>query len=192
MANAMDRALESQLRNLQARSGKTLEQLYAVIRNSGLRKHGAIRDMLKRDHGMGHGDANVVTTVFLRSEEGGASGGRPETLDQALDAIYSGTRASLRPIHEELLRAIATFGEFEIAPKKAYVSLRRKKQFATVGPATKSRVDVGLNMKGVAATPRLVELPAGQMCQYRVQLTNVREINEELVGWIRRAFDSAG
>ena len=69
------------------------------------------------------------------------------------------------------MAAIAELGPLDSAPKKAYVSLRRKKQFATVGPATRTRVDVGLNMKGVPATGRLIELPPGGMCQYRVSLT---------------------
>jgi hypothetical protein len=54
------------------------------------------------------------------------------------------------------MTAISEFGPFEIAPKKAYIGLRRKKQFATIGPATKTRVEVGLNMKSVPATSRLL------------------------------------
>ena len=76
---------------------------------------------------------------------------------------------------------IGKFGEFEIAPKKGYVSLRRKKQFAMIGPGTKTRVDVGINMKGVKGTDRLVELPPGGMCQYKVAVTEAREIDKELV-----------
>jgi hypothetical protein len=90
------------------------------------------------------------------------------------------------------MEAVGKFGEFEIVPKKTYVSLRRKKQFAMIGPATNTRVEVGLNMKGVKPTDRLNELPAGQMCQYKVKLTNVDEVDKELIGWIRQAYDSAG
>ena len=80
------------------------------------------------------------------------------------------------------MAAIDAFGPFEIAPKKGYVSLRRKKQFAMIGPATKTRVDVGLNMKGVPATERLIELPAGGMCQYKVSLTDAAQVDDELHG----------
>ena len=88
--------------------------------------------------------------------------------------------------------AIDRFGEFEIAPKKGYVSLRRKKQFAMIGPGTNTRVDVGLNMKDVPATARLAAEKPGGMCQYKVKLTDATEVDAELVGWIRRAYDGAG
>ena len=89
------------------------------------------------------------------------------------------------------MTAVASFGEFEIAPKKTYLSLRRKKQFAMVGPATNTRVEVGLNMKGVPATSRLEALPPGGMCQYRVRLAEAGDVDKELLGWIRRAFDES-
>lgn len=71
------------------------------------------------------------------------------------------------------------------------MSLRRKKQFAMVGPASKGRVEVGLNLKGVKGTARLVEQPAGGMCQYKVYLTDAKEVDKELMGWVKQAFESA-
>jgi hypothetical protein len=90
------------------------------------------------------------------------------------------------------MEAISTFGPFEIAPKKGYLSLRRKKQFAMIGPATNTRIDVGLNMKDVPGTDRLLAQPPGGMCQYKVRLTSAGEVDDELIGWVRRAYDSAG
>ena len=106
--------------------------------------------------------------------------------------IYSGPKAALRPIHDALMAKITGFGEFEIHPKKGYVALRRKKQFAMIGPATSSRVEVGINMKGATGTDRLVEQAAGGMCQYKVNVTDANEVDDELFGWIKTAFDAAG
>jgi hypothetical protein len=185
----VDKAIETQLRNLQARSGKTLEQLYAAIRASGLARHAEIIAMLKRDFSMGHGDANLVA-------HGYRAGGAPQSAtaaspDAAVDGIYA-ARPGLRPIHDALMQAIGAFGDFEVTPKKGYVSLRRRKQFAMIGPATKTQVEVGLNMKDLAATDRLVALPARGMCQYKVRLGAVGDVDRELVAWLRRAYDSAG
>lgn len=183
----LDKATATQLKNIEMRTGKTLAQLNAIVARSGLSKHGQVRDMLKKDLGMGHGDANLIATLYFRSKEPAAAPGA-----DPLEDIYAGPKAGLRPIHDRLMAAIRKFGLFEFAPKKDYVSLRRKKQFAMIGPGTKTRVDVGINMKGVAATGRLVALPPGGMCQYRVSLTDAKEVDAELVGWIRQAYDGAG
>lgn len=183
----VDKATETQLKNIQTRSGKTLDQLFEVIRKSGLSKHGEIRDMLKEKLGLGHGDANTLVHTYLK-----AAAPAPAACADPLDAIYVGGKAHLRPIHEKLMAAIVKFGDFEVAPKKGYVSLRRKKQFAMIGPATQTRVEVGLNMKGVPATERLLALPPGGMCPYKVNVTDAKDVDAELLGWIRQAFESAG
>ena len=183
----IDKAIANQLENIQKRSGQTLAQLQAFVRKSGLSKHGQIRDLLKRELGMGHGDANLIAAEYLKGSAGPAPSG-----GDVLDEIYSGAKAELRPIHEAVMAAIETFGDFEIAPKKGYVSLRRKKQFAMLGPGTKGRVELGLNMKDVAATERLIAQPAGGMCQYKVFLTGTSEVDHVLIGWIKTAYESAG
>jgi hypothetical protein len=190
--NVVDKALETQLKNIQARTGKTLAELYAIIRRSGLGKHGEIRDMLKREMKMGHGDANTLVSFYLKSAGGAAPPEKTAPPEDAVNEIYSGPKSGLRPIHEKFMAAIGGFGPFEIAPKKGYLSLRRKKQFAMIGPAAKSRVEVGLNMKGVKGTARLKEMPAGGMCQYKVDVIDPKEVDQELLGWVKQAYDSAG
>ncbi len=61
-----------------------------------------------------------------------------------------------------------------------------------VGPATNTRVEVGLNMKGLASTDRLIANPPGGMCQYKVKISSVDEVDDELIDWVRKAFDAAG
>jgi hypothetical protein len=190
--NSLDQARDTQLKNIQAKTGKTLAQLRQHIEQSGLAKHAEIRAMLMRDFGLGHGDANALVHFARQSDGQSAAAARGATTDQVLDEIYTGAKAGLRPIHEKILAAITQMGEFEIAPKKGYVSLRRKKQFAMVGPGTKGRLELGLNMKGVAATERLLAQPPGGMCQYKVFLTDPAEVDADLLGWLRQAYAAAG
>jgi hypothetical protein len=88
--------------------------------------------------------------------------------------------------------AIQDFGPFEIVPKKGYVSLRCKRQFAMLGPGSKGRLEVGINMKGVEGTERLITQEPGGMCQYKVFLTGLEEVDAELIGWIRQAYEGTG
>jgi hypothetical protein len=109
-----------------------------------------------------------------------------------LDEIYSGAKAALRPIHAAVVTEINKFGEYESLPKKGYISLRRKKQFAMLGPATNSRVELGLNIKDLVPSERLIEQPKGSMCNYVVKLTDASQLDAELVGWIKLAYEKAG
>ena len=186
----LDKALATQLANIAQRSGKSLDELKQIVRQSGLAKHGEMVTLLKTTLAMGHGDANAV--VHLARQPDAPNGEPARSAEQVLDQLYAGPKLALRPIHDALIAALQSFGNFEAAPKQSYVSYRRKKQFATIGPATNTRVEVGLNMQGVAATERLLPLPAGQMCSFKVKLSAVQEVDAELIAWIRTAYAAAG
>jgi hypothetical protein len=184
-------AYETQIKNIQAKTGNSIAELEKFVANSGLNKHGELREMLMRELGLGHGDANALVHYILKSDGERAAQTSGASQEDVLAEIYSGSKAGLRPIHERLMAEILPFGEFEIAPKKGYVSLRRKKQFAMLGPATSTRVELGLNMKGVEPTARLLAQPAGGMCNYKVKLSSPEEVDAEVIAWIRQAFDAS-
>lgn len=190
--SSVEKSLETQLRNIQTKTGRTQEQIYDLVRRSGRARHGEIRDFLKEELSLGFGDANTLANLYLKSGGVSGAGTAEPSVDDAVAQIYAGPKAALLPIHERVMAAISAFGPFETAPKKAYLSLRRKKQFAMVGPATKTRVDIGINLKGVPGTSRLVALPPGGMCQYKVGVSSMSEVDDELTGWLKQAYDAAG
>jgi hypothetical protein len=190
--SSLDQARDTQLKNIEAKTGKKLAELREVIAASGLSKHGEIRQMLMERFGLGYGDASSLVHFALQSDGQSAAQAAGLSTDEVLDGIYTGAKAALRPLHETAMSAIGKLGEFEIAPKKAYISLRRKRQFAMLGPGSKGRLEVGLNMKGVEPTARLEAMPPGGMCQYRVFLTSSDEVDAELMGWLKAAYESAG
>jgi len=190
--STLDQARETQLKNIQAKTGKSLAELTALIQSSGLTKHGEIRDMLIREFGLGFGDATMLVHFALQSDGQSAAQATGASLDDVVDEIYSGGKADLRPIHDRLMAAINQIGEFEVVPKKGYVSLRRKRQFAMIGPVTKTRIEVGINSKTLEATDRLIGMPPGGMCQFKVNVTEASQVDAELIAWIRQAYDSAG
>ena len=188
--SSLDNAVQTQLENIQKKTGKSLDELAEIIRNSGLTKHGQIRDYLKRELSLGHGDANALVHAVLKSDGQRSAEGKSE--DAVLDEIYTGAKAGFRTIHDKLIREIDKFGEYEVAPKKGYVSLRRKKQFAMLGPKTNTRFEVGINAKDLKKGDRLIEQPKGGMCNYIVNLTDVKEVDSELIGWLKSAYEGAG
>ncbi len=186
----MEKAAATQLANIEKKTGKSLPQLRVVVAKSGKVKHGEIRAWLMEKYGLGHGDANTLTHFTLRQGEGPKPSSTSD--DAVLDDIYVGKKAHLRAVHDRLMAAIAKFGDFEIAPKKAYVSLRRKKQFAMLGPKTNERFELGLNIKEEVRDSRVKALPTGGMCQYVVALASVEEVDAKLIAIVKRAYDAAG
>ncbi len=180
-------AAQTQLRNIEAKTGKTLAQLCTLVAASGLTKVGEQRSHLMQTLGLSYGDANALA---LHAGKTAAPAG-PTDADP-LDAIYAGNKAGLRALHDALSAAIDKVGPHEKAAKKSYVSLRRKKQFAMLGPATQTALELGLNAKQLPHAARLKTMPPASMCSYTVRLTLVDEIDAELLGWVRTAYQSAG
>jgi hypothetical protein len=190
--SSLDQAYATQLSNIQKKTGKSLDELIQLIQSSGLSKHAEIRSMLIEKLGLGYGDATMLTHFVQKTDAQSAIKEKGISADEAIDEIYTGPKASLRPIHEKLMQAINQLGEFEIAPKKGYISLRRKRQFAMLGPATNTRFELGLNIKNLEADERLLEQPSGSMCNYKVRLTEADQVDESILDWVRRSFEAAG
>jgi hypothetical protein len=187
--SSLDQAVQTQLNNIQKKTGRTLAQLAAAAKKSGLTRHGELRDYFKSAYGLGHGDANLLVHTILKSDGAGAAAGK--SLAQVLDEIYAGPKAALRPIHERLMDSIRKFGEFEVAPKKGYLSLRRSRQFAMLGPKTNTRFELGLNVRGLPKDARLLEQPKGSMCNYIVNLTEAGQVDARVIAWARAAYEQA-
>ncbi len=185
MAKSPEEMAAAMIANLKEKTGKTLPQWLKITKAAKLAKHGEIVKWLKGEHGLTHGYANMIALKTLRSDSGSVA-----DKDGLVNEQYAGGKASLRPIYDAVIRAVSKFGkDIEIAPKKAYVSLRRNKQFAIVQPSTKTRVDVGINLKGVPPTARLEKSGSfNAMLTHRVRIENPKQVDKELIGWLKEAY----
>ena len=188
----VDAATRSMIRNLEQKTGRSLAQWVKLVKRMGDLKHGEVVKALKGEHGLTHGYANLVA----HSAKGGRRSAGATAAGAAGDPLaaqYAGDKAAWRPVYDKLSRAIARFGkDVELAPKKAYVSVRRSKQFAILQPSTKTRFDVGIQLKGKAAKGRLEKAGSwNAMVSHRVRLSSAKEVDAELIGWLRRAYDAA-
>lgn len=184
----MSTADETFVKNLEEKTGKSVAEWIKVVEKSRIEKHAQIIAMLKSDHGFTHGYANFIALKARKSDAGSA-----EDSTALIDDQYKGEKGALRPIYDDLVKKIGQFGnDVTFEPKKAYVSVRRKKQFALIQPTTKTRVDIGINLKGKSAAGRLEPSGSNSMCSHRVRVTERLEIDREIIDWLREAYDSAG
>jgi hypothetical protein len=182
----IEQAKASQLRNIEAKTGRSLTALRDAVRQSGRSKHAEVRSWIMEQFGLGYGDANALAHAAKSQAE--ASEGN----EDPLASIYSGNKQHLRAIHDELMAAIAAWGEFESAPKKTYVALRRKKHLAMLGPKNASTAELGINLKEAVVSDRIVPQKPGGMCQYAVALAAPTDVDQEVLTVLRKAFDAAG
>lgn len=180
----LEEQLQTQVANIERGTGRPLAEWIEIVRASGLEKHGQMIAMLKAEHGMGHGNANLIALKAREADAGGAPGE-----DDLIASHYSGKHAPLRPAYDAVVASVRTFGDdIELAPKKTYVSLRRRKQFGQVGPAS-GQLEVCLNLPGRDGTDRLK--PITGMATHRVRIADASGLDDELLGWLREAYERA-
>lgn len=178
---------QTMINNLPEKTGKTLEQWMALLTPLGLDKHGQIVKLLKTEYGVTHGFANLIANNSLNAQ---TSQSAPVDL---IASQYDGPKSALKPIYDELIKRLTLRCEtLEIAPKKTYVSLRNQKQFGLIQPSTKTRIDVGINLKGQAPSGKLEASGSfNGMVTHRVRVTDIADINDELIDWLVDAFERA-
>jgi hypothetical protein len=179
----LDDAVQTQIRNIERETGRSMAAWVTLVKASGAERHSEIVAWLKTKHGFTHGNANLVA---LQTKRGSVLGDG----DKFVDAMYAGPKEKLRAFHDRVIKVARGFGaDVELAPKQAYVSLRRAKQFGSVGPGPRGQLEIGLNLPGTKAAGRL-EAATG-MFTHRVRLSSVDELDADVIGWLRKAYERA-
>ncbi len=183
----MDPAVQTMIDNLKKNTGVSLEDWVGRLQKMGFAKFSEGVSWLKKEHGLGHGYANMIVSM---AKEAAA----PETtVDEQIAAQYVG-KEHFRPIYDQLHKALMALGkDVEVAPKKANVSYRRKKQFALLTPATKTRFEIGLNVKGQPDQGVLRAITKkNAMCSHQIDLASVEDITPEVMDWLKKSYELAG
>jgi hypothetical protein len=184
--STVEQGLQSLIQNIEAKYGRPMDDWVELIRASGRTRHGEIVAMLKTEYGLSHGAANRVALVALH-----ALAPKDETTDPEV-ALYAGNKGALLPVHARLMQSVAGLGpDVEVAPKKSYLSLRRRKQFAMIQPAAR-HVDLGLVVRGRPVDARFESAANfNALFTHRVRVRSVEDVDRELVGWLEVAYEAA-
>jgi len=176
----MEKSLQTMINNMPEKTGKSLEEWKAILKQKAFAKHSEGVKFLKTEHQVTHGFANTIVT--LSKEEANA------TVD-LVQTQYKG-KEQLLPVYEALIKYVQSLGsDVTINPKKGSVSIIRKKQFVLIKPAIKTRIDLGFKLKDKPTTDRLESSgPFGTMCTHRVKILDEKEIDAELKSWIKEAY----
>jgi hypothetical protein len=141
---------------------------------------------LKGEHGLSHASAHRLSLVARARQT-------PAPTPAAITAaLYTGKKTALIPIHQRLLKFLATLGDdMAQTPKKGYVSLRRRRQFAMIKPGARE-VNVGLILGKVPIGGRLESAATfNALFSHRVRIRAPDEVDAQLAAWLRLAYERA-
>jgi Domain of unknown function (DUF5655)/Domain of unknown function (DUF4287) len=179
---------ESSMAKLKEKTGKTLQEWIAIIKKSGPPTEKERRAWLKEKHGF---TTNYAWFVAERS------GGRG-TLEQydpegMVNAMFSGAKAPLRPIYEELLAFGLSLGpDVKVCPCQTIVPFYRKHVFAQIKPSTRSRIDLGLALRDLKPTGRLIDsggFAKKDRITRRIEISSLADFDDEAKRWCKRAYE---
>lgn len=183
-------SFQAYLDTIREKTGKGPKDFVELAREKGFLEPGTkatqIVDWLKDefDLGRGHGMAIVAVLKDAQAPRGSA--------DERLDKLFSGGKANWRETYEGLLNRLSSLGEIGTAPTDTYVSLLRgKKKFAIFQPGG-AHLDIGIKRKDEPATERFTAAGSwNSMVTHRVRVTEAKEIDGEVMEWLRQAFEAA-
>jgi hypothetical protein len=180
-------SFQAYLDTVKAKTGKMPADFAKLAVEKGLTKHGEIVAWLKKDYELGHGHANAIAAALLKSES------RASSMDDRVAEVFSGTKSAWKTVFDVLVNKLEAFGEdFKLAPTESYVSLLRGDKKIGIVQPSKERLDIGIKLKGMDATPRLEAAGSwNSMVTHRVRVTDSSQLDEDVFGWLQRAYEDA-
>jgi len=172
------------------RTGRTLEEWVAVVQKSGIDPvdQNAVRRWLKAEHGVRQNSQWAIAEAAAR-----AAGWVPPSVEEYVDLQYKGPKAHLRPVFDRLRAIMESFGDdVRVEGRATYTPFVRRRQFAAVAAATRSRVDVGLRYTDPPASARLAVASAPGQATHRLSLASDSEITPDVEDLLRAAYDQNG
>lgn len=177
-------------KSLAERTGRSLDEWLAAVADSGVDPldRNAVRRWLKAEHGVPQNSQWAIADAAAR-----AAGWRPPSTEEYVDGQYAGPKATLRPIFDRLRAIIEGFGDdVAMEGRETYAPFVRRRQFAAIAAATRSRVDVGLRYTDPPASELLEVGRAPGQGTHRMSLTSLEAITPEVERLLRTAYNQNG
>lgn len=183
------------IEELPQKTGRSLEEWIDLARKSGPPTEKERREWLKKEHKLG---TNSASWIAERLEGKGTEEDSPDaylkTAAEWVEAQYSGRRAALRPLYEQLLKLGFSLGnDVKACPCKTMVPFYRNHVFAQIKPSTNTRIDLGFALGNMKTTKRLIDTGGYEKkdrITRRIEIKSKADIDDELKRWLKNAYDT--
>src|SRR5271157_4072635 len=181
------------IKELPQKTGRPLEEWVALTKKTGPPTEKERREWLKKEHKLG---TNSAAWIAERAAGKGTEEDSPDaylkTAAEWVEAQYSGPRAALRPLYEQLLKLGSSLGkDVKACPCKTMVPFYRNHVFAQIKPATNTRIDLGLALGNMRTPKRLIDTGGYEKkdrITRRIEVKSKSDIDPELKGWLKKAY----
>ena len=181
---------------LKPKTGRSLEEWIALVKKEGPKDYQARRAWLKSKHKLG---SNSAWWIAERADGKGDEEDSPEgylaTAVRYVEEQYSGRKAAMRPVFEQLLALGKALGpDVRACPAKTMVPLYRNHVFAQIKPTTNTRIDIGLCFTTYSGRlpKRLIDtggLAKKDRITHLIEVSSTDQIDDDLKKWLRAAYD---
>jgi predicted transport protein len=184
-------SFQAYLDTIKAKTGKTPDDFIALAKEKGLLepgvKAGLIVVWLKEDFGLGRGHAMAIVNVFKQAA------GPHESADERIAKQFTGAQTAWRKPYDDLLEKLKQFGpDVKPAATDTYISLLRGSKKFGIVQVSDERMDIGIKLKGAEPTDRFPAAGSwNAMVTHRVKVIEPKQIDSELLGWLKQAYDKA-
>ena len=176
---------EQEIRWLVERTGEGLEAWNARVRAYDPTDEATLRSWLAERGVTGYPAMLLVMERF----------GHPDYFQASADELVENQyrdRPALRPILDTIVALMPEVGTIELQARKTYVAfLTPKRTFGALVPTTRTRSDLGLRLPADLKATEALE-PAKNFAQssvtHKIGLSSAGEVDDEVVGWIKRSY----
>jgi hypothetical protein len=180
----MENAAKERIRQ---ETGRSWDEWLALARKRRPNDADSLRSWLQKEHGFARMNAYWLAQEATKDEL--PDYGDPEPL---VDALYSGAKETLRPLHESVVDVFLGLGDdVTVTACKTMVPVYRKHVFAELRPAD-GAVEVRLALGAVPAKGRLGKAKGGMpgdRMTHRVVVEGAKDVDADLRGWIAKAYE---
>lgn len=184
--------MQKWIRELPEKTGRSLDEWIALVKKSGPATEKERREWLKKEHRLG---TNSAMFIAERAEGKGTEDDSPEeylkAAEEWVETMFSGAKAGLRPLYDELLTVALEMGA-KASPGKTAVSLYRNHVFASLKPSTNTRIDVGLALGNMKTPKRVIDTGGYEKkdrITRRIEVKSKADIDDELKKWLKKAWE---
>ena len=110
--------------------------------------------------------------------------------------LFAGQPFALRVV-DRVESIVASIGEATIRPTKSQIAFRRRRGFAYVWPPVFANrgveivLSIALGRHDASARFKQVAHPAPRVWMHHMEIRDLAQLDDEVRGWLREAFDGA-